>query len=127
MLMKIKFYEKVVSYDADGFIKTLYPPFSDYVSLDDLLKSWTLSCKGFIEGVNYARKCCSLGNERYAIVIYWGLWRGLAKASCLSLCERGEIREKIVQGFSSLYFSEDEYVWEECSHFYEELYALESL
>ena len=127
MLMKKIFYEKVVSYGANGFIKNSYPPFSDYVSIDELLETWIFSYKGFIEGANYARQCCSLGNERDAITIYWGLWRGLARTSTLSSCEMLEIRKKIVHGFSLLYFSLDEYVWEESSHFYEELHALESL
>lgn len=115
--MSKKMYEKVAVCNIKGELILSKSLIKDLFNEYDLQQIWTNSYSEFVDGLLYAKQCSHSGDEREAVSIYWMLYFGLRRNTTISEEERRSLIEEIYRGFSYLYDSKDDYVWEESSEF----------
>ena len=72
---------------------------------------------GASQAIAFAAFCRETGQERTAISSLKDIWRGIHLASHITPAQLDTLKERILHEVSILWFSPDEYVWEEASQF----------
>ena len=72
---------------------------------------------GASQAIAFASFCRETGQERTAISSLKEIWRGIHISCRITQAQLETLKERILHEVSILWFSPDEYVWEEASQF----------
>ena len=111
-------FEKVASCNPNGELK-LSPSALAGLILEQKysLEHLSSTFHGASQAIAFATFCREHGEERTAISSLKEIWRGIHISSRITLAQLATLKERILHEVSLLWFSPDEYVWEEASQF----------
>ena len=111
-------YVKVASCNPNGELKLSPSALAELILEQKYsLEHMSSTFHGASQAIAFARFCREHGEERTAISSLKEIWRGIHISSRISQVQLETLKEQILHEVSLLWFSPDEYVWEEASQF----------
>lgn len=110
--------EKVASCNRNGELE-IAPAIMENLLCEEIygIDRMCRTIRGINRALSLAKFCREQGAERDAVDILHTVWRHIPNVAEISPLHKRSLRRRVYEEFSYLYWSPDEYVWEESSQF----------